>query len=366
MTRQGLTSIPSKLHGFRSGKRLGGDSLLFIILLVLIALAGFNSGNNLLYLIVGVMLGLALISIVAARINISRLNVVRQLPTHAFADRTFITAIEITNKKKLIKSFGIVLHCGMNPRESLFVLSIENKGKSTYETEVKIPHRGLHRFPAIVIRSGFPLGLFSVRRKMKGADEIIVFPRIRSVEKLPEGSSHVREEFPQYLKGPGSSFYGAREYRHGEEAAYISWKLSAKLDKLIIRETEHEEKRRVCIVLDNALKSESAEHLEAFEHAVSNAASIAWHLCRSGYSVKLVTHTKVVGYGEGLDHMYRILTVLALVEPIFKSDAFPLVRHSVLEGGRGLLITCGKEAALPPAATSNFTLIMNERIGAEN
>jgi len=361
-----LASISSKIWGFRSRKKLASDSFLFITLLVLIALAGFNSGNNLLYLIVGVMLGLVLISIIAARINISRLSVTRQLPTHAFAGSAFKTSIEITNNKKFWRSFGIVLDYGTGPHESMFMLLIENKGENTSETELTIPRRGLHRFPPIVIRSGFPLGLFSIRRRMADANEIIVFPRIRSVERMPEGSSQLREEFPQYLKGPGSGFYGAREYRHGEEAAYISWKLSAKLDKLIVRETEHEEKRRVCIVLDNALKDESAEFLEAFERAVSNAASLVLYLCQNGYSVKLVAHNKVVGYGEGVDHMYRMLTVLALVEPTHGSDVFYQIRNSVLEGGRGILITYGENTPLLPTATSNFTLIMNERIGAEN
>jgi uncharacterized protein (DUF58 family) len=113
------------------------------------------------------------------------------------------------------------------------------------------------------------------------------------------------------------------------------------------------------------LKGESAEFLEAFEGAVSTAASLVLYLCQSGYSVKLVTHDKVVGYGEGADHMYRMLTVLALVEPIKSSEVFSRVRNSVLEGGRGVLITYGKHAPLLPTATSNFAYVLNERIGAE-
>lgn len=361
-----MPPLSSKTVSVRSRKRLVSDTFLFIILLVIIALAGFNSGNNLLYLIVGVMLGLVFTSIIAARINISRLSVTRKLPKHAFAGAAFKTIIEVANNKKLRRSYGLILDYGTSQHKSHFILLIENNGKNVFEADVTISRRGLHKFAPVVIRSGFPLGLFSMKKRITDENEIIVFPRVRNVERLMDGSSYVHEEFPRYLRGPGSGFYGAREYRHGEEAAYISWKLSAKLDKLVIHETEYEEKRRVCIVLDNVLKDDSAESLEAFERAVSNAASLVLYLCQNGYSVKLVTHDRMLGYGEGLDHMYRMLTVLALIQPVPDSNVFFRLRHSVLEGGRGILITYGDDTPPVAADRTNFTVIMNARSGAEN
>ena len=111
-----------------------------------------------------------------------------------------------------------------------------------------------------------------MKRRATDRHEMIVYPHIRDLSRAPAGSGNIRDEFPAHLKGPGSGLYGFREYRHGEEATNISWKLSAKLGTLIIRETEHEEKRRVCIVFDNTLKESSAKALEDFEKAISTTA----------------------------------------------------------------------------------------------
>jgi len=63
--------------------------LIFLALLLSIAMAGFNSGNNLLFLISGVMLGALFVSYAAGRINISRLEARRSLPRYAFAGHPF-------------------------------------------------------------------------------------------------------------------------------------------------------------------------------------------------------------------------------------------------------------------------------------
>lgn len=360
-----MTPNPRKTADSRSVRMLPRDSLLFLAVLLLIALAGFNSGNNLLYLIVGVMLGMVLVSIVAGRINLSRISVTRQLPTYAFARSPFTVIFEIVNNKKLWKSFGIILEDGIDRSKFLFVLSIENRGNMAHTTELAIARRGLYKFSPVTLRSGFPFGLFNVRRRLTVAEEIVIYPQIHDILKVSGGSSVIREEFPQPLKGPGSGLYSTREYRHGEEATHIYWKLSAKLDRLMVRETEREERRMVCIVLDNSLDNDSKESQETLERAVSDAASLVWYLCKNDYSVKLVTRNTIISYGTGSEQMHKVMIALALIEATYeRRGTFPPTT-SIFEGGTGVLITCDDGKEPRSFLGSDFALVMDGKISIQ-
>lgn len=360
-----MAPIPQKTARPRFLKTTSVETWVFLALLLLISLAGFNSGNNLLYLISGVMLGSVLISLVAGRVNLSRLAVRRRLPPRAFAGYPFKMRLELANNKRAYKSFAVSLEEKAGEQRSSFFVSIKNGGKQVREMEVLLDRRGLYRFPPIVLRSNFPFGLFNMKKEASDPKEIIVYPRIFDINKAVGGWSRIRDEFPRHQKGPGSGLYGFREYRHGEEAANISWKLSAKLGTLIVRETEHEEKRRVCIVFDNALRENSEAAAEAFEQAVSNAASLVWYLCGNGYSIKLVTRNKVTGYGVGPEHMHRMLGVLALIEAVEVGEDVPIADRSALEGASGVLVTCAGEAGTVRARVGGFAAVIAGRIGAE-
>jgi len=350
---------PSSPKSSRPMKTTSRETLVFLLLLVSIATAGFNSGNNLLYLISGVMLGGLLVSYGAGRINLSRLKARRLLPKRAFAGHPFRIVLEVSNGKRFQKSFGISLDEGTNGQAPLFFMSIENGGKESMGREILLDRRGIFRFPPLALRSAFPFGLFNLKKgKASEIDEIIVYPRIYDIETALGGSSHIRDEFPTHLKGPGSGLYGFREYRHGEEATNISWKLSAKLGRLIVRETEHEERHRVCIVFDSVLKDNSKAAMESFERAVSGAASLVWYLCRNNYSVKLITRDKAIGYGSGPDQMHRMLVVLALIEPILAGTETPAVGRSVFEGGAGVLVTSADARSVAGKAGGGFSLII--------
>lgn len=102
-----MAPIPQKTARPRFLKTTSVETWVFLALLLSISLAGFNSGNNLLYLISGVMLGSVLISLVAGRVNLSRLDVRRRLPPRAFAGYPFKMRLELANNKRAYKSFAV-------------------------------------------------------------------------------------------------------------------------------------------------------------------------------------------------------------------------------------------------------------------
>ncbi len=341
------------------------ETIIFFALLVSISLAGFNTGNNLHYLIAGVMVGGVLISLVAGRMNLSHLTIRRRLPAYVFAKHPFRANIEISNGKRFLNSFGVSLEGGGARGVSLFFLSIGAGANEEREVELLFNQRGIHRFPPMTLSARFPLGLFELRKNVVDRQEIVVYPCVHEIDKIIEGSSHIQDELSSYRKGPGSGLYGVREYRHGESATSISWKLSAKLDRLTVKETEREEKRRVCVVLDTAVKDDSPASLAALEEAVSAAASLVWHLSRNGCSVKLVTRNKTVGYGIGSEHTHRMLIALALVEAARGDSGALVAGRGLFEGGAGILVKCGNGALAGNGANGDFALVISERVRSE-
>lgn len=338
--------------------------MVFLLLLFAILLAGVNSGNNLLYLIAGVMVTAALVSFVAGRLNLSKIEVTRRVPPYVFAGSPARIGLDIFNNKRMLHSFGVRIGGIAEQIGDVFLLSIERKQRRAEEIVVTFSRRGLHTLPPLVLSTRFPWGLFEHKKQLSQSQNLLVYPRIFDLDGAIAGTGHIRDEFSQHIKGLGSGLYGIREYRYGEDSARISWKLSAKLDKLMVRETESEERRRACIVFDNALRDRSTVTLQAFERAVSAAASLVWRFCRTGCSVKLITRNKVVGYGEGHETMHRMLIALSLVEPVSPNGNGMLLDKRIFEGGAVVVVSCKNGIPEIRSMTGEFSVSLSEATGA--
>jgi len=338
-------------------------TLIFLILFGAIALAGFNSGNNLLYLIAGIMVSTILISLVTVRLNLSRITVERRLPSYMFANQSFRIVFEVNNRKKRLNSYGITVHGGTDTQQAIFIPILKRNEKLAHEIDASFDRRGRHDLGPIILGSQFPWGLFHLGKKVAKRQEVIVYPPIYEIGTLINGSSRIRDEFPQFEKGPGSGLYGVREYRHGEDISNISWKLSAKMDKLIVRETEAEEKRRVCVIFENFIESSNEEDLQGFENSVSTAASLVWYLWRNGYLVKLVTREQIIAYGAGSSQMHKMLLVLACIEPTREKKNGPILNGRLFEGGTGVLVQSTNQAA-SASAVKDFAVIITDGMWA--
>jgi uncharacterized protein (DUF58 family) len=81
------------------------------------------------------------------------------------------------------------------------------------------------------------------------------------------------------------------------------------------REYAREEESNFCLVLDTQHYGRPEDRREDnFEKAVSLAASIAAHFLGEGASLAFLTPREYVPRGTGIDHQYRILRSLALVQ----------------------------------------------------
>ena len=153
---------------------------------------------------------------------------------------------------------------------------------------VPTTHRGVLQTGPLRAERTDPLGLAMRSRWMAGADEVMVVPE-RVPLRFPAVGSAGR--LGEYLRmkaygQSGSEFHSQREYSPGDDLRRISWKTTARVGTLIVRETAQEGIRHCTVVLDAAV--DAYDDADAFERAVSAAASAVAAAAAAGVTTRLV------------------------------------------------------------------------------
>ncbi len=289
--------------------RLTKEGRRLVIATALISITALNTGNNLIYLILSLLLSIIFISIIILRNNMKNLtlNVIQNKPI--FAN----TPSEILLRLKNMKGF---------PARSIKVLSSSGMKEDAYFPEI-LPYkeifanvnvifkkRGLYKYGDFYLESGYPFIFFkrTILCNVKG--EIIVYPEIKEQSHFLQSYIREGQESISQKIGEGEDFSMVREFRYGDDSRKIHWKASAKTEKLLVMEYDASEIRKLTIILDNLDVPDKYD----FEKAVSFAASVADYYITQGYYVRLLTCGKVVPFGIGQEHLFKILDVLAVIE----------------------------------------------------
>ncbi|OGW32565.1 MAG: hypothetical protein A2X59_06110 [Nitrospirae bacterium GWC2_42_7] len=286
----------------REGKR-------FILAAFLIAVAAINTGNNLIYLILSMMISFLLLSVLLLKINLSGLMLEVYISSPLFAGEETTAVFSITNKKRFIPSYSVRVTADTDFSNAYYTL-IPSSSTVRKETPVIFPKRGLYSYGNFYVQSGFPFILLEDRRPVKVSGEILVYPTLIEVDGIiPEISgSEIAETIR--VKGSGDEIHSIREFGYGDDWHKILWKVSARASTLLVREFAEHEFRRVTIITDNLRPVEP----EMFEKAVSLSASISKLFIEMGFHVRLLSCKKVVPFGSGDEHLFRILDTLAVIK----------------------------------------------------
>jgi uncharacterized protein (DUF58 family) len=278
-----------------------------------LGVAAINTGNNLLYLLASMLLGLVLVSGVLSEAAMRGLRLVPVLPEEIHAGRPALLGGTIANRKRWIPSHSLcveILEPGARPHAAY--LARLGAGEERLITwEATLPRRGRRRLAGVRVTTRFPFGVFLKAGQVLLDTEVLVYPALGRVpaELLRQvggsGPAHTRR------RGRGSDLHNLRDYREGDDPRLIHWRSSAKTQALTVRELEAETSTDTRIVLEG-LGARDAARLEG---GLSEAASLAMRLLRAGTRVELVGPGLLVALGRGRGQERRILTALALYEP---------------------------------------------------
>src|SRR5215469_7679785 len=85
------------------------EGMFFMALLVVIAFAAWNTANNLLYLILSAMLAFIFAANLISRISLADVSVQLRFPDHVFAGEPANLSVTITNHKRLLPTFSLMI-----------------------------------------------------------------------------------------------------------------------------------------------------------------------------------------------------------------------------------------------------------------
>lgn len=311
------SSIFSSMRGLsrRRSTRLTSDGTKFLLFTFAIGLAAVNTGNNLFYLILAMMLSLIVISGLLSEYCLRRLEFHRHLPDLIMANEPTTLTLSIANRNRRLSSFSLRLFDvvgGQNVDRGLFIHQLPPQSSLLLSYPLLATRRGRIRLEGIRAQTLFPFGLFCKKGFYPTDADLVVAPPIKPLalrfvdELVSEGQG---QSLPQ--RGRGTQLYNLRLYQPGDDSRAIHWMTTARTSQLIVRETEAEDQRRVTVIL-SLLAPDDRESL--FERSVTFVASLLWQLTERAYPVRLVVGTEDSGFGSGSAHLFTMLRRLALCE----------------------------------------------------
>ncbi len=196
--------------------------------------------------------------------------------------------------------------------------------------------RGVYWVGPARASSSDPLGLAELQSPGGAMDRIVVYPSVEDLSGFPlvRGQDQaMNASKPEHSQRGGEDFYTLREYQRGDDLRRVHWPYSAKTDQLMIRQLETPWQSRALVLLD--VRPSSYESADAFETAVSGAASVITHLVSSGFDADLWA-----GDADTIDatRYSTVMERLAVVEPDSAIDISSVAARLRAKGGGGALI----------------------------
>jgi uncharacterized protein (DUF58 family) len=324
---------PRRLRITREGKY-------FIGITLGVGLAAINTGNNLLYLLLGLLLALIVVSSVMSELSLRSLRVTRRLPPRSQVGRAHLVEIEVRNDKQRIPSYAIEvedLRQGQPADKRCFFLKVSPKSAQVAAYRRTPAKRGRDTHVGFRLATRFPFGLFEKSREVEAIGELIIYPAVDSIRLPPEQQGRLSGGLSSSTRGGGDEIIAVRPLREGDDPRDIYWRKSTLHTSLVLRERAREVRANVKLTLnDISPQNPSTEAWSTrFEQAIRDVASRAVAHLRRGDAVLLETSSGLRVRARPDTGADPLLRFLALLEPNFAEEtAAPTAGSSVKHGGR--------------------------------
>lgn len=292
-----------------------------------VGFAAINTGNNLLYLLLGMLLSLIVVSGVMSELSLRNLTVTRRLPLRAQVGRPHLVEIEVFNHKGKIPSYAIEvedLRAGQPADKRCFFLKISPSSAQVAAYRRTPARRGRDHHTGFRIATRFPFGLFEKSREVLAPGDLIIYPAVDPVRLPIDVGTKPGNSGRLIGRGGGDDIYTVRPRRDGDDPRDIYWRKSALASQLVVRERTREARPDVELVLDVIRPAPETEAFAtAFEKRIREIASRAVAHLKRGDTVVVRTtasHRVLADRTVGADPVLRFL---ALVETVDAASTQP-------------------------------------------
>lgn len=359
------------------------EGMAYLGVSLVIAIAALNTANNLLFIVLAAMLAAIVVSGIASAAVLRRLELDVIVPKNAFATKPVQLRVNLTNPRLWMPAFSVKVFSPVEKKKkrrgwewsktefvfpkkrSWFRLpdyTLRRKSprpwqsriltspvyftfiapRSTVGTELELafPRRGHYTQQGFSVATRFPFSFLIKSRKVTLGRELLVYPELLEPDDFLDILPMITGEFVSFVRGRGTELYRIREATPQDPGRFVDWKATAKTGALKVREFTREDERRLRLVFDNP--APGCVSPQAYEHAVSLAASLACHFNTENIDLSYDGSC----YDGGL-HLADFLRYLATVQPDNRDpsflDALPVSQDY------NVILTSRKPGSLPSA-----------------
>jgi uncharacterized protein (DUF58 family) len=181
---------------------------------------------------------------------------------------------------------------------------------------VRSDTRGHYEVGPLSVRVSDPFGMIELVRTFSATTRLIVTPVVHPLPSIGTSGewSGTGDRRPRAFATGTAEDVTVREYRLGDDLRRVHWASTARTGDLMVRREEQPWQSRATVLLDTRRVAHAGNGPSAsLEWAVTAASSIAVHLARTGFSVRLLTDHPDVEAATWHDHA---LTPQAQAAPV--------------------------------------------------
>jgi uncharacterized protein (DUF58 family) len=365
---------PLRWMGYRMEYRITVEGWIYIVGVVLVALAALNTGNNLLFLILACLISSILMSGILSSITLTGVEMRFHLPEHIFAGQTVRASVELENEKLTLPSFSLRAESASTKNvPSAAILEtpvyfpyLPRQEVVSQNVPLLFPKRGVYRQEAFRIVTRFPFGFLQKARRLDLAAAAIVYPSVDASPEFLEVLPGIQGAMESLVKGRGQDLYSLRDYLPNDSARHVHWKASARFGSLMVREFAREDDCSVLLVFDPyslaARRTASVPEKASFERAVSLCAAIAW----SFHERSALLEFRGVGIDVPLalasDNIFSVLRHLASVQPLSPDPHAPFLSDlAAVSESFKIIVTSQPRGSVPgPVWNSSYVVFSGD------
>lgn len=292
-------------------------------LLVTLGLAALNSR----LLALSIPAVVYLVSALACAPEPLRLRVARATSTdHTQAETPVVVRLEVTNQGSNLERVSLedLVPDGLQVSEGSPRVAAElGPGETLRWSYTVRSGRGLFDFEGVHVVASDQLDLARRSTRVEAPGHLTILPepfRLRRMGIRPLRTRGHAGPVPARRGGPGTDFYGVREYHPGDPRRWINWRASARhTSSLYTNEFQQERIADVGLMLDARSRHDvRVEGRPLFEHSIRATASLADLFLRDGNRVGLLVFGQYLDWtfpGYGKVQRERILRSLARARP---------------------------------------------------
>ncbi|MBI3892793.1 MAG: DUF58 domain-containing protein [Candidatus Wallbacteria bacterium] len=327
------------------------EGIYFLLLWVCIIVAAINSGTNLVYLFASVMAAIYALAFVFNTLSLKGLSVSVHLDREASEGDEFTWEAIVTNDGPFSRHFIEVKpkfvpasqHEPGRKFRRLFPKVSEllpylsrtlNQIVTRLPITTRLLRRGDYRLENVDVYTSFPMRSAHLAWTYWPAGRVVVMPTLLRPFYTAATAAEIEvptESLVDSHRGEGLDYHGLREYIQGDPPKSIHWKVSARAQRLIVREHQQNRSARYYLFLD--LDERKLDRGAALDNNLEQCIRIAATVCR-----ELVTancHSQVLLLADEFAPSPSIFTASELPQLLRYLGAVPYTRRGSLAGMLG-------------------------------